>query len=402
MDFRDDFEAAFSIASSHGGQEDDAQEPDGYIVEALESDYTIPEYVYADATDENESATAANVNAESGAEEQHCVVDDSEIDPTSISSASNETPNAKLMKLSTGDANFTFNGQFYKRRFIGKTPGGLIATRLISGGTVNEILTGIWDMCKPLLCREVIFVENSGTQVPTWADRLPVFEEMGKFVVLQDHSQKKRVTIEKVSSKLLTSWRCKEIRVHVHVYSTSISCKSLWEVTEKQLIRHQNADRSGAPSNQAVTSLAEELRRKNGHFQAQSSAWRLWANFIHAGPAHEREQRLTEMPPQHLLKFFRSVPISEAVKLESVRSGLSVANTINQGFVAELEALENDTDQLLFWAQRLKSRLASMRTRSDVNSALVGAMSSAVRPEEDEFNRDIAGRVSDMPDVDHA
>lgn len=367
----------------------DGAEEDGYIVEALD-DYTDPEYVY------DGEMTSEDLNQESGPNNAE---GDSGIDPTSIPGCSTKT---KKIKLNASAANFTLNGQFYRRRFVGETSGGLVATRQISGNTVNEILTGIWETSKTVLCREVIFIENNGVQVPTWADEEPVFEDMTKFIVLQDQSQKKRVNIEKVNSKLLASWRSKQIRIHVHVYSTSISCKSLWEVVEKQLVRHQNADRSGAPNTQALTSLAEELRRKHDHhFQAQSSAWRLWANYIHAGPAHERDHRMSQMPPQHLLKFFRSVPISEAVKLESVRSGLTVANTINQGFVSALEALEEDAEQLLFMAQRLKNRVVDLRTRTSVNSSLVDAMSSAVRPEENEFSRIISGNVSDMLDVDH-
>lgn len=78
-----------------------------------------------------------------------------------------------------------------------------------------------------------------------------------------------------------------------------------------------------------------------------------------------------------------------------------MANTINQGFSSELEALEEDADQLLCLAQRLKNRIANMRARTALNSSLVGAMSSAVRPEENEFSRVIAENVSDMLDVDH-
>lgn len=53
-----------------------------------------------------------------------------------------------------------------------------------------------------------------------------------------------------------------------------------------------------------------------------------------------------------------------------------MAYTINQGFVLALEALEEDAEQLLFRAQRLKNRVVDLRTRTSVNSSLVDAMSS--------------------------
>lgn len=253
---------AFSPASSDGGQEDDTQNE--YIVEALDLDFIVPEYVY-DEDMEGDASNTATEGSETGGQ-----IDDSGIDPTSIPSCSNECHKSKEVKLGAVTDNFTFNGQFHKRRFVGETSGGLIATRLISGNTVDEIITSIWEVSKPVLCREVIFIDNNGVQVATWADREPVFEDINKFIVLQDQNQKKRVNIENVTSKLLASWRSKQIRIHVHIYSTSISCKSLWEAVDKQLIRHQNSDRSGAPSNQAVVIIFKLNQVRGGCGQITS------------------------------------------------------------------------------------------------------------------------------------
>ncbi|EDS26589.1 conserved hypothetical protein [Culex quinquefasciatus] len=38
--------------------------------------------------------------------------------------------------------------------------------------------------------------------------------------------------MEKLDSKTLINWRDREIRIHIHVYSSSVSCKSLWEKFE--------------------------------------------------------------------------------------------------------------------------------------------------------------------------
>lgn len=298
---------------------------------------------------------------------------------------------------------FALRGVFFKRRFVGETSGSQFSAATVTGKSVEEIMQGVWKILQPVLCREIVFVDNNGVQIPTWADNDPEFSAMNKFVIMQDQAQKRRLTIDQIDSKLLVSWRDKEIRIHVHIYSNAVSCRSLWDLVDKQLIRFQNADRSGAPNNQTLTNLAKELQDLHGHhFSGHSSAWRLWANYIHSASPHERERRMSEMPPNFLLKFFRSAPLSEAVRMETTRSGLTVASTINDGFMAELTDLEADADLMIEVGQRIKQRIQGMRSRSTINSSLVSAMSESLRPEENELSHILADRIVDMQDVDHA
>lgn len=294
-------------------------------------------------------------------------------------------------------------GVFFKRRFVGETSGSQFSSATVTGNSVEEIMRGVWKILQPVLCREIVFVENNGVQVPTWADNDPDFSAMSKFVIMQDQAQKRRLTIDQIDSKLLVSWREKEIRIHVHIYSNAVSCRSLWDLADKQLIRFQNADRSGAPNNQTLTNLAKELQDLHGHhFTGHSSAWRLWANYVHSASPHERERRMSEMPPNFLLKFFRSAPLSEAIRMETTRSGLSVASTINDGFMSELAELEAEADLLIEVGQRVKRRINGLRSRSTINASLVSAMSETLRPEENELSHTLADRIVDMQDVDHA
>lgn len=301
------------------------------------------------------------------------------------------------------DTQLQLQGLFFKRRFVGETSGSQFSSATITGNSVDEILREMWKIVQPVLCREIVFVDNNGVQTPTWAaENDPGFHDMHKFVILQDQAQKRRVTIDKVDSKLLVSWKHKEIRVHVHIYSSSVTSKSLWDLVDKQLIRFHNADRSGAPNNQTVANLAKELQEIHGHhFSGHSSAWRLWANYVQSTAPHERERRMSEMPPNFLLKFFRSAPISEAVRMETTRNGLSVATTINDGYQMELAELETEAEQLIELGQRLKRRIQGLRDRSTINASLVSAMSESVRPEENELSHTLADRIVDLQDVDH-
>lgn len=298
--------------------------------------------------------------------------------------------------------NLSLYATFFKRKFVGETSGAKFASEIIYGNSVDEILQGIWSIVKPVIKQEVTFEDDNGLQVPCWANDEPTLGDLGKFVYLQNHANRRRVNVDKVDSKLLISWRSKEIRVHVHVYSTAVSCKQLWELVDRQLIRFQNSDRAGAPNNQSLTALANQLRDIHGaHFSGHASSWKIWANYLHSVPAHERERRMNDLPPHSIIKFFRSVPISEAVQLESARSGLSVARTINEAISTDLSTLESEVNELLTLGQRIKHRIQSLQTRCSTNSGIVTAMQDSIKPEEDEVSRSLAENVSDMNDVDH-
>lgn len=299
-------------------------------------------------------------------------------------------------------SNLSLCASFFKRRFVGETSGSLVTSKILSGDSIDEILQEMWAVVKSIVHKEVIFVDDNGNQLPTWNDNEPLFDDMGKFVYLQNQENRRRINIDQISSKQLISWRGKDIRVHVHIYSTSVSCKQLWELVDKHLVKFQQTDRAGAPNNQCLSQLADELRQLHGmHFSGQASSWKLWANYIHTVPAHEREKKKTELPPQSIIKFFRSVPISEAVQLECTRNGLSVARTINDSFSSELAALEEEADQLISLGQRVKHRISALRARSSINSSLVSAMQEFAQPEDSEISRSLADKVSDMFDIDH-
>ncbi|XP_055522645.1 uncharacterized protein LOC129716832 [Wyeomyia smithii] len=260
------------------------------------------------------------------------------------------------------------------------------------------------DSLRQKCCMEVVFEEKNGHLVLTWSNTEPTFEDLGKFVYLQNQANRRRIDIDKVGSKQLISWcfKDKDIRVHVHIYSTAVSSKQLWELVEKQLIRHQDCDRAGAPNNQSLTALANQLRDIYGtHLTGHASSWKIWANYIHSTPAHERERRKNELPPQSIIKFFRSVPISEAVQLESTRIGLTVASTINQGYSSDLAILEDEVNEMIALGERIKHRLGAIRARCFINSGIVTALQDSVRPAEDNISRFLAENVTDMNDVDH-
>ncbi|XP_062554275.1 uncharacterized protein LOC134219547 [Armigeres subalbatus] len=232
-------------------------------------------------------------------------VDDSSTKENNPRNLDTGESNGECSKLRGKQNNLSLCGTFFKRKFVGETSGTKFASEIIYGDTVADILHGVWQIVRPVIKQEVIFEEDNGIQVPCWMNTEPTFGDLGKFVYLQNHVNRRRVNVDKVDSKLLISWRSKEIRVHVHMYSTAVSCKQLWELVDKKLIRFQSSDRAGAPTNQSLTALAKQLQDIHGaHFSGHASSWKIWANYIHSVPAHERERRMNELPPYSIINFF--------------------------------------------------------------------------------------------------
>ena len=111
---------------------------------------------------------------------------------------------------------------------------------------------------------------------------------------------------------------------------------------------------------------------------------------------------MESLPPNDLLKFFRSVPLSEEVRMASIRRGLGVANVVNEGYTGDLELLEEEADQMIAMGQRMKARIAAMRERLGINSKLVSTMAETMRPEESELSQSLSSQVTDLFDYEHA
>ncbi|XP_021702798.1 uncharacterized protein LOC110676970 [Aedes aegypti] len=295
----------------------------------------------------------------------------------------------------------------YKRQFKGQSSGSYIARWQVSAHSTTSFIRKVWNLAKEHLNREVIFdVKADGTTSPVWAENeSPSEKEFGKFVLFQ--SGRRHYVLEKLteSSNLLQSWRNKEITVLLHVYSLSVSNRTVWSSVKENLIDPSERDRSGAATTQAVIGLADELRSVHGkHLDAHGMAWSFWANSILNGPAHLRES-LKDHPPQHLAHLFR---VKEGLHVNAIRRELTVAHSVNNSYHEEVVALrqvfdvvESNVECLNASLKMFKTRLEALELRDRLSDSMINAMETAVKVQEDDLGQELKSKIIDMEDMDH-
>ncbi|XP_062550764.1 uncharacterized protein LOC134215632 [Armigeres subalbatus] len=295
----------------------------------------------------------------------------------------------------------------YKRQFKGQSSGSYIARWQISANSTASFIHKVWILAEEHLYREVVFIaKTDGTTCPAWgAEEKPIEEKFGKFVLFQ--SGRRHYTLDQVveSSSLLQSWRNKEITLLLHVYSLSVSNRTIWSSVKESLVDPSDRDRSGAATTQAVIELADELRTMHdSYLDAHGMAWSFWANSIHNGPAHLRET-LKNHPPQHLAHLFRA---KEGQHVNAILRELTVAHSLNNSYHEEVVALrqvfdvvESNIEHLSASMKMFKIRLEALELRDQVNESMISAMETTVKVQECKLGERLKAQVSDMEDVDH-
>lgn len=211
---------------------------------------------------------------------------------------------------------FWFKGIFCCKLYRSQLRPGQINSRDIVGNTIDDILRCIWDTAKHHVNRKVEFHDD----VPSWCEKeMPDFEDIGEFVMLQDQAKKKVYAISNLTHRVLRSWRGKELRVFVFVYSLSVESNAQHQKLQKVLLFPKNTDRSGATSTRDDSALAQELRSTHPDIEGHYSSWLLWANYVNSSPAHEKDRlKNASSPPLELAKYFRWAAVSESARLQAV------------------------------------------------------------------------------------
>lgn len=109
--------------------------------------------------------------------------------------------------------------------------------------------------------------------------------------------------------------------------------------------------------------------------------------------------------PQSVVKLFRSIPVSEAAQLHSIRHGLQVAEDLNEAFKMDFQEIRDwliaFKTTVLRSIDDLTSRLDEIERRVNLSSGLLSAASRASIPEENSLSIQLANDIPDQDDVDH-
>ncbi|XP_062716584.1 uncharacterized protein LOC115269875 [Aedes albopictus] len=301
---------------------------------------------------------------------------------------------------SISDYVFVFTGVFFRRLYRGQLRPREFGRQTVEGDSVPEVLEFVWNAAKAQTQRQVVFDD----EVPRWAEKQePDLEDIELFLTLYDETKKKTYAPSALTPRVLATWRDKSIKIFAYVYSTTVETAAQYQLVLRQLLEPTSKDRAGAHSMRDDAALAQALRDTHQHLEGHQSSWLLWANLIHSSPAHTHEKlKAEEAPPLQLSKYFRWTAVSEPVKLQSAHRGLAVAHTVNDSWMRELMELKSDLDRAFDLIQSVRQRVNLMAARGTTSTQIFAAMEDAVRPEESELSRELAEKVTDCQDVDHA
>nr|XP_029716691.1 uncharacterized protein LOC115259996 [Aedes albopictus] len=295
---------------------------------------------------------------------------------------------------------FFFKGIFSRRLYRTQLRPKEFCKRNMCGNTPEEVFASIWRISVKQIERQVNF---DGMNASWSGNDKPVIGDIDQYVTLQDPSKKKTYSVSAVSHRVLSTWRGKNIKIHVYIYSTNVETNAQYRIVLRTLIAPQNPDRAGADATRNDAELAEYLRKSHPELEGHNSSWLLWANFVHSASAHDRDRlKDAKAPPLELAKYFRWGAVSEAARLQAVHRGMAVAQTANSGWAREVNELKTDLDLAVSILQRVSLKVDAMAARAALGSELFEAMESATRPEETELSHQLAARVTDCVDVDHA
>ncbi|XP_055623974.1 uncharacterized protein LOC129780238 [Toxorhynchites rutilus septentrionalis] len=316
------------------------------------------------------------------------------------SGASEENDVTLLPDDAAKSLEFFFKGTFLRRLFRSQMRPREIGTMNVGGDTVPEVIGFMWKLAKKHVSRQVDFDND----VPTWSEKqMPDEEDIERFIILHDTTKRKTYNVSAITPRILATWKDKNIKVFVHPYATNVETHAQHQMVLKTLITPTNSDRAGAHSTRDCAALAKELKETHLDLEGHQSSWMLWANFIHSSPAHKQEQlKIDPAPPLELAKYFRWTNVSEAARLQSVHRGVTVAHTVNAGWVKEAAEIREEISAALGILNNVSRKLEAMITKGLAAGDFITAVQSAIRPEESEVSQVLAEKVTDCPDVDHS
>lgn len=345
-------------------------------------------------------ATSASASGSGLAgENSHPPEDQNQHDGFDLSDIPENENEADTSEDNLQDCLFFFNATFYKRLYRNQLRPRELCQKNIGVNTIPELMDLLWSVSKKHIHRQVIFNGDD----PHWSEKVePSLEDISNFLTLQDPSKRKTYLVTSLTPRVITTWRGKNIKVHIYVYSTSLETNSQYQSVQRNLTAPRNPDRAGAHSTRDDSMLADELRDGHQDLEGHHSSWLLWANYINSSPAHTREQlKSSNRPPLELAKFFRWTGVSEAARLQAVHRGMNVASTVNEGWMNEVREIKKDVSTALSLLQGVSQRVDALMLRGSLGAELFNAMEAAVRPEESELSITLAARVTDCDDIDH-
>lgn len=294
------------------------------------------------------------------------------------------------------------------RNFKGHSSGKEVGRWGVAGNSVDEFVRSCWKLSHKFLKREVLFTcDENGVAKPSWSEKIsPEEEDFVRFALFNDKVSHRTLRPDQLTETVLQNWRTKEIHLLLHVYSTAVNNKAVFQSVQDTLLGPGSHDKSGAASNTTIDALANKLRDVHGHYwEAHNIAWMMWANAISVSEPHVQERMINDAPPDHLAKLFRA---KEQPVVQSIARNFSMAHSVNHGYQDDVLAIRRSFDQLERMVTNvnsgmklLKKHIESLESRAALGDSFLSAAEQAVLVEETDFSASLASKVTDAEDLDH-
>lgn len=303
---------------------------------------------------------------------------------------------------SENDSNYFFDVTYHKRMFKGQTSGPKVFSEKICANTKTDVQGKIYESSKEFMLRQIVFVENEGKRAAEWSENLhPTNEDAKNYIIFQDKSKsKKTYKFDEVNENLFKSWRFKEIGVLIHVHSLSVECNADYELAKNGLLMPAERDRSGAHTTEAIVLLAKRLEETHIYLEGDPVSWKIWANYVHASNAGDRESLIEQLPPRHIGENFRFKTASSG-RLSAAQEELSAARNLNQGYAPTIRQIRESFNALAENVKVLGMQIEILENRNVMENHLITAVRGSVSPNENNHSRHISGTVTDHQDIDH-
>lgn len=333
----------------------------------------------------------------------------SSVQPEDISIVASRGSHTRNISISLSSKKYDrfqyhFVGVFYSRCFKTQHLADPVCTQDVYGSSIRKLLDCMWTVCRHYISKEVVVEQIDEEKHVRWSSKdTPDASDMRKFVVLKEGKTKKIFSIAELeeNSRTVVKWRGKEIQVHVYKYSTSVTSSTIWDMINKKLLHPEKKDRAGAPSTEEVFDCIEQLKTTHSHYSALHSSWVKWANYILSQPGDRRPALMTEAPPDEYLHLFRAPPTSEGELLQATRQGLLVAHTMASSFKSSVNNLCQRVGSIAQALNELQLEVHELKAQVENSQKMLESMQASLPPQESEFSRKLASRVSDIPDIDH-
>lgn len=199
------------------------------------------------------------------------------------------------------------------------------------------------------------------------------------------------------------------LSVLVHVYSLNVSSQAIFKKVQKILIAPREKDKSGAPSNEVVSEVAEQLKEIHKYnLHGADIHWQIWATVILAAEPHRRDVMMHESPPLKVADLFTRARDHSDNVLDKIHQNVAIGRSINDASSDQVKKLREEYDTVKKAFSCLKICIDNMGHRLEIlennlqsNSSLLSGVEVAADVHENDTSLIAYERVEYVEDVDH-